>query len=400
MASGTSLDQGQGVDDRHLVAVRLPPGPPLAATFDVVWERGDAVLPIPHGWSDLAAGRVIDELRPATIITAAGEAPLGGERPVEPGTAVVLPTSGTTGRPKGVVLSHAALEASARASLERLQAGAGDRWLLCVPPTHVAGVQVLARSRLLGTDPVLHPRFDVDAIAAERDAAFVSLVPTMLLRLLDAGVDLSRFRAILVGGAASAPALLERAAAAGAPVITSYGMTETSGGCVYDGVPLDGVEVRITGEGRIAIRGPVLMSGYRGHPELTARVLRDGWFVSADLGRMTGRGRLEVLGRVDDVIVTGGENVHADGVAAVLTEHPAVADAAVAGRPDPEWGQRVAAVCVPTDTSAPPELDDLRAWVVQRLGEHAAPRELHVTAELPRTRLGTVDRARLFGPSG
>lgn len=386
-------------DEAMLVAVRLAPGPELVAALDEIWERGDAVLPLPHGWSDLAVGRVIEELRPATLVSDRGETELGGGQPVAAGTAVVVATSGTTGRPKGVVLSHAALEASARASLQRLGVRDGDRWLLCVQPTHVAGIQVLVRSRLLGTDPAIHPRFDVERVAAERDAAFVSLVPTMLLRLLDGGADLSRFRAVLVGGAAAPPALLRRASAAGATVVTSYGMTETSGGCVYDGRPLDGVEVRIS-DGRVAVRGPVLMSGYRGRPDLTRRALRDGWFVSGDLGRLTPDGRLEVLGRADDVIVTGGENVHADGVAAVLVEHPGVTEAAVTGLPDPQWGQRVAAVCVPADPADPPQLDDLRDWVADRLGAHAAPRELRVADTLPRTRLGTVDRTRLFDPFG
>jgi o-succinylbenzoate---CoA ligase len=270
------------------------------------------------------------------------------------------------------VLSRAALEASAQATLARLGASSGDRWLCCVPLHRIAGLQIVVRSRLLGTPPVIHPRFDPHAIAAEDDVTLVSIVPTMLARLLDAGVDLRRFRAVLVGGGPAPPGLLDRAHAAGVPLVASYGMTETSGGCVYDGVPLDGVDVRLAADGRILIRGPVLCSGYRDGP-----ALQDGWLHTADVGAWDPGGRLRVLGRTDTTIITGGEKVDPAEVADVLRAHPAVDEVAVFGRPDPDWGERVVARVV-TD-GEPPTLDVLRDWVRARLAAYKAPTELEVT---------------------
>lgn len=382
---------------RPLTALHLPPGPPTARALERVWGRGEAALPVPDRWPGPAVRDLLAEARPARLVTAAGEQPLAGGRPVPPDTALVVPTSGTTGRPRAVMLSHTALEASARGSLDRLGLAAGDRWLCCLPLSHVAGVQILVRSRLLGTEPVVQAGFDpaaVAAVAAAGEATAVSLVPTMLVRLLDARVNLRRFR-ILLGGSRAEPALLERAAAAGARVTTSYGMTETAGGCVYDGHPLDGVEVAVH-RGRVAIRGPVLMTGYRNRPDLTAEVIRDGWLVTPDRGRWTADGRLEVTGRADDVIITGGENVPAGEVARVLEGHAQVAEAAVTGAPDPKWGQRVVAVCVAADPAAPPDLASLRRHVADRLGPAAAPRELRLVGVLPRTALGKVDRRRLL----
>lgn len=377
-----------------LVALRLPPGQPMADGIERVWARGDAALPLPIDLPGPALDALLDEFAPRTVIETDGEQPWDpGAPPVAPGTAVVVATSGTTGRPKGVELGSAALRVSARASLDRLGAEPGDRWLCCLPLHHVAGVQVLVRSHLLGSPPVLHPRFDPAAVA-RADASLVALVPTMLARLLDAGVDLTRFRGILLGGAATPPGLVARARAAGARLVCSYGTTETSGGCVYDGVPFDGAEVAVGDDGRIAVRGPVLFSGYRRRPDLTAAVLRDGWFRTADLGEWVD-GRLRVTGRADDVVVTGGENVDPGVVEALLATHPGVGDVAVAGRPDPEWGQRVVAYVVPADPARPPRLAALRRFVNDRASPAHGPRELVLVERLPRTALGKVQRSAL-----
>lgn len=378
----------------RLVALRWPPGPGFAAAVAAVWSRGDAVLPLDPGLPDGALAAVLAALRPARLERPDGAEDLPDPLPLAPGTAAVVATSGSTGAPKGVVLSHAALEASARASTARLAATAADRWLCCLPLQHVAGLQVLVRSRLLRVDPVVHAGFDPAAVA-RADATLVALVPTQLQRLLDAGVDLARFRRVLLGGAAAPDELLRRAAAAGVEVVTSYGMTETAGGCVYDGVPLDGVEVQLAAGDRIAIRGPVLADGYHGRPDLTAAAWRDGWFVSADRGAWDADGRLRVLGRADAVIVTGGENIAAEAVERTLADHPAVADVAVAGRPDRDWGERVVAFVVPADPQAPPTLDELRAHARARGPAAAAPRELVLVDALPRTALGKVARERL-----
>jgi O-succinylbenzoic acid--CoA ligase len=259
-----------------------------------------------------------------------------------------------------------------------------------MPWQHIGGIQVMLRARLLGIPLVVHDRFDPEHVAATQ-ATLTSLVPTQLVRLLDAGVDLSAFRAILLGGAAAPPALLARAAAAGVPVVPTYGMSETSGGCVYDGRPLDGVEVAVDADGRVLLRGPMLMSGYRRRPDLTREAFSDDWFVTSDLGQLDQEGRLHVTGRIDDVVVTGGEKVVASEVAAVLGGHPDISEVAVTGVADAEWGQRVVAVVVPRP-GARIRLADLRVWCGDRMAAAARPREVVVVDEMPRLGSGKPDR--------
>jgi O-succinylbenzoic acid--CoA ligase len=360
-----------------LRALALPPGEAFVAALHAAWDRGDAVLPLDPVAPPAVTERLVAAMRP--------------EEPVDSGVAVVIATSGSTGEPKGAQLTHAALAASARATHARIGREPDDRWLSCLPWQHIGGLQVMLRARLLDIPLVIHERFDLDAVAAT-EATLVSLVPTQLVRLLDAGVDLRRFRVILLGGAAATPALLERAHDRGAAVVTTYGMSETSGGCVYDGRPLDGVEVATDDDGRIRVRGPVVMAGYRLRPDLTATVLSDdGWLTTGDLGEISDAGLLRVRGRVDDVIVTGGENVVANAVATVLAEHPAVVEAAVTGVPDRQWGQRVVAVVV-VRAGQPPSLAALREFCSARLGPFAAPRALVVVDELPRLASGKPDR--------
>ncbi|NUW32914.1 AMP-binding protein [Nonomuraea sp. SMC257] len=370
--------------DRPLSAVVMPPGPELsAAVRDALSGAGPAVLPLAPG---PAADAAIAALRPTDV----GGEPLEGGRGVPGDVAVVIATSGSTGAPKGVMLSARALRASASASLRRLGAAEGERWLCCLPPSHVSGLQVLVRALLSGTEPIVHDRFAPERVLAS-GARHVSLVPTQLHRLVAMRADLSVFATILLGGAAARPALLEEARGLGARVVTTYGMSETCGGCVYDGRPLDDVDVKVGDDGRIRVAGPVLFSGYRsGEP-----VARDGaWFVTSDLGELTG-GRLRVLGRADDVINTGGEKVVAGAVAAVLGAHPEVADVAVVGRPDPEWGEVVVAVVVPADASRPLTLPQVRAYCAERLPAYAAPRELRLVPRLPLLPNGKPDLVRL-----
>jgi O-succinylbenzoic acid--CoA ligase len=237
------------------------------------------------------------------------------------------------------------------------------------------------------------PRFDPAAVAAS-GAAHLSLVPTQLRRLLDAGADPSGLRSILLGGAPAPPGLLEEARRRGARVFTTYGMSETCGGCVYDGVPLDGVRAEVGDDGRIRLAGPVLFTGYRRRPDLTAAAREGDWFLTQDLGAFDAQGRLRVRGRADDVINTGGEKVVAGEVADVLSRHPGVRDAVVIGRPDPEWGERVTAVVVPEGAPGP-DLPALRAWVRERLPAHAAPRELELVEAIPLLPSGKPDRENL-----
>jgi len=401
-AAGAPSGAGHG----ELHAVVLATGPELyAAVADALTGDGPALLPIDPALPEARRAALLDALRPHAIRTADGVRRLSGAAPVMKDTALVIATSGSTGTPKGVELSRHALTASARATLDRISAAPGDRWLCCLPTSHIAGLQVLTRSVVAGTEPVLHERFDPAAVTAT-GAAHVSMVPTQLRRLLDQGADPSVFATIVLGGAPASPGLLEEARAAGARVVTTYGMSETCGGCVYDGVPLDGVRVELRGlepgapvpadgVGRIVLGGPALFTGYRLDPDLTAATRDADWFRTSDLGRFDG-GRLRVLGRVDDVINTGGEKVVAGEVARVLSGHPAVADVVVVGREDREWGQRVTAVVVPCDPAAPPTLAGLRAHVRDRLPAAAAPRELDLVPEIPLLPSGKPDRTALI----
>ncbi|MGH3771027.1 MAG: o-succinylbenzoate--CoA ligase [Pseudonocardiaceae bacterium] len=336
-------------------------------------------------------------------------APVGPGQPLpptDPGAGhVVLGTSGSTGRPKWVRLGAAALSASVAATHARL--GGPGRWLLTLPAQHVAGMQVLVRAALTGTPPgVLDLRDGFDparfAAAARRLAAggagrcYTALVPTQLTRLLDTDPEiLAHFDAVLLGGATAPETLLKRARASGTRVITTYGMTETAGGCVYDGWPLDGVQVRLDSEGIIELAGPMLATGYLQAPEETAAAFHDGWFRTSDLGQLDGQGRLRVLGRADDVIITGGLNVAPAEVEAVLTGLPGVAAACVVGLPDPEWGQRVTAVVIPTDPGRPPDPGALRVAARRLLTGAQIPKEIILFDALPLRGIGKPDRGAI-----
>ena len=371
-------------------------------------ERGAAVRVIRCDGSPEAVGALDTAVR---AMLAGGEAvaPQGPGQPtppLDPGPGqIVLGTSGSTGAAKWVVLSAAALSASATATHARL--GGPGRWLLALPAQHIAGVQLLVRAALTGSRPAvldLRGGFDPVAfnaaaqrLAGETQRCYTALVPTQLTRLLDADPDpLAHFDAVLLGGAAAPEALLSRARSAGVRVVTTYGMTETAGGCVYDGWPLEGVRVRVSGNpGRVELAGPMLASGYLSASEPTAAAFRDGWFQTSDLGRCDGHGRLQVLGRADDVIVTGGLNVAPAEVEAVLTSLPGVAAACVVGLPDPEWGERVIAVVVPADPARPPDPGALRLAARQLLTMAQVPKEIFLLDALPLCGVGKPDRSAL-----
>ncbi len=285
---------------------------------------------------------------------------------VDDDVCLLVPTSGSTGEPKLVELTADCLTASASATAEVIGNG---RWWLTLPVTHIAGLQVILRSSCA---PSLDPE----------GCRFTSLVPTQLHRMLD-DPRLTRLDAVLLGGAAAPPSLLEQARARGIRVVTTYGMTETSGGCVYDGTPLPGVTVDVTD--RIVLSGPVVARGYVGDDRF------DGVFRTSDLGALVA-GRLTVHGRADDVIVTGGEKVAPLLVEQALGDHPSVVDVAVVGLPDAEWGQRVVAFVT---LRGPLDLDQARDHVAAKASRVAAPRELRVLEAMPLLPGGKVDRARL-----
>jgi o-succinylbenzoate---CoA ligase len=391
----------------------------LAAALD---GTGPALAPVDAALPAARLDTLLAALAPDTVedpggVTTARSAEKGG---VAEDTAVILSTSGSTGVPKAVELSAAALLHSARASLARLGARPGERWLCCLPAAYIPAIGVLVRSLVSGTDPVLAGRADAETFAAS-GCAHVSLVPTQLRRLLGSDIDMSTplagFRSVLLGGAAAPADLLGAARAAGVRVVTTYGMTETCGGCVYDGTPLDGVRVEIReeaedGSGRIWLAGPVLFSRYSGgygsggYGGTESPSVRGGsrgvappddraWFRTGDLGHMDAAGRLVVHGRADDVINTGGFKVVPGEVAEALRTCPGVSDVAVVGLPDPEWGERVIAVVVPADPADPPGLDLLRLHVQRRLPRYAAPSRVVLVGAIPLLPSGKHDIAGL-----
>ena len=326
------------------------------------------------------------------------------DEPVEPGTAVIVATSGSTGAPKGVLLSAEALVASAEATHVRL--GGAGHWLLATPAQYIGGLQVLVRSLVAGNEPAVMARGGFRAedfaeaakpVLAASGPRYTALVPTQLTRLLDAGGEglaaAKAFDAIVVGAAATSGALRERAADAGVSIVPAYGMSETASGCVYDGFPLDGVRVELGEDGRISLAGSVLAHGYRLQPELTAESFVDGRFLTSDRGKIHPDGRLEVLGRIDDMINTGGVKVAAAAIERVLTSQAGVREACVVGLPDPQWGEAVVALVVAAETA--PDVESLRSAVREELGAASTPKRIEFASALPLRGPGKIDRAEV-----
>ncbi|WP_083338054.1 o-succinylbenzoate--CoA ligase [Mycobacteroides franklinii] len=375
---------------RLLRALPVPSGqtmlgllPRLAELLD---GRGDAVLPVPA-----------DNADQAHLLAAE----LSADEPIDEDVAIVVSTSGTTGKPKGAMLTGKALAASGTATHARL--GGTGQWLLALPPHHIAGMQVLLRSIQAGTDPVVldvSSGFSIaDFVRAATEMTgsrrYISLVATQLVKALDdsaASEALASFDAVLLGGGPLPATVAIKAAQARVPVVRTYGMSETCGGCVYDGVALSGVQVRVGPEGRISLGGATVAAGYRNMPDHIS-FAEPGWFHTDDFGELED-GRLRVLGRLDEAISTGGLTVVPQVVEAALGAHPLVAECAVFGVPDGRLGQRVAAAVVPS-AAGTPTLEDLRTHVTAALDSTAAPRELHLLDELPRRGIGKLDRRAL-----
>jgi O-succinylbenzoic acid--CoA ligase len=363
----------------------------LPALERVLDSRDSALVPVPTG-ADRPSG--LSTLRVGDSI--------------DDDIALVVTTSGTTGAPKGAQLTAAALTASAAATHDRL--GGPGRWLLALPPYHIAGVQVLVRSLLAGTVPVeldVSTGFDVNELpSAVRELGsgrrYTALVAAQLGKALTdraASAALADLDAVLIGGGPAPRPILDAAASAGIAVVGTYGMSETAGGCVYDGVPLDGVRLRVDADGRIVIGGATLAKGYRNPPDPDPAdpdpFREPGWFRTNDVGAVDDSGVLSVLGRADEAISTGGLTVLPQPVEAALSSHASVADCAVFGLADERLGQRVVAAVVVANGCAAPSLDTLRAHVARTLDSTAAPRELHIVDALPMRGIGKVDRRAL-----
>ncbi|WP_420635262.1 class I adenylate-forming enzyme family protein [Candidatus Palauibacter sp.] len=423
---------------------RLDPGGAVA--LGAIAKAGGVLAPLHAAWTEYERDTFLATVRPVTALTGRGiewpasgwssrslEVPGFGEltlhrrEPTSPGppaaglgAGAVLATSGSDGVPRLVAHEWRSLDANAAAANERLGFGPGDRWLATLPWAHVGGLAVPLRAAAAGAAVGLaSPRFDAEAVVrALGDLAIthVSLVPAMLHGLLDVGArPPGSLRAVLLGGAATPPDLVDRALSAGWPVALTYGLTEAGSqvatatprevraGERSSGRPLPGVQVRIRpaaeakgdeapgGEsagGEIEVRGPTLFHGYAGEPPRQ----RGAWFATGDLGRLDAHGRLEVTGRLRDRIVSGGANIDPVQVEAVLSAHPEVREAAVIGLPDQTWGQIVTAVIVGGDPQLASRVD---RWCRERLSGARAPRRWEMVDCLPRTATGKVDRARL-----
>ncbi len=401
-------DRGVGLGDR--VAVALPPGPAFAAALHGAWRLGASVVPL-----DLRLGP-----RERHVITTGAHTLI--DEPVEPGAgsrggtgldpeprvdlaacALVIHTSGSTGAPRPISLSFANLLWSALGSAVALGLDPEERWLCTLPLSHVGGLSILVRSAIYATTAVVHERFDPEAVLPElggsNSSTLVSLVPTTLARLLDAGLrEPSRLRCALIGGGPLAPALVQRAREARVPVSQTYGLTEACSQVTTAppgdesarppsdaGPPLFCTQIAVSAEREILVRGPTVASG---------ALAADGWLHTGDLGDIDGEGRLRVAGRMADTIITGGENVAPAEIEGVLLEHPSVADAAVHAIPDPEWGEAVVAAVVLAPEMRAGE-DELRRHCAGRLAGYKVPKHVRFVSSLPRTPSGKLRRAEL-----
>ena len=365
----------------RLIALDMPASKTFVDLVQRAWSNGDAVLPIDQRLPLASKKMLLDAMAPSEIIDASFTASsLPNGRPMQDGDALVIASSGSTGAPKGIIHTHSSLLAGAQASASRLQLTSDDHWLVCIPVSHVGGFSVISRALHTGAALTLHPTFDAAAVehALKDGATHTSLVATALSR-----IDASLFRTILLGGS-SAPGNLP------SNVIATYGMTETGGGVVYNGHPLDNVEIKIV-DGEIFLRCPMLMRAYRDDQTIS---IADGWYATGDIGEIDNNGKLSVYGRQTDMIITGGENVWPSAVENSLSSHPLVNQVVVRGMPDTTWGQRVVAYVVLNEAAQTSEaklLSDLREHVKQTLPAFCAPQQIVVLAEIPRTSLGKVD---------
>ncbi|WP_461418830.1 o-succinylbenzoate--CoA ligase [Gordonia sp. GN26] len=364
-------------------------------------DRRDELLAVLDG--SIAVVPTPDDARETALLTEA----LSVGEPIADEVSLVVSTSGSTGVPKGAQHTPSTLTASARATAERL--GGPGNWLLALAPHHIAGLQVLLRAFASGHTPTvldLAAGFDADEFADALDRLdgprrYTSLVPTQLIKVLDSPRATTALRAadgLLVGGAATPAPLLRRAVDEGLPIVRTYGMSETAGGCVYDGIPLDGVSIRIDepspdGVGRVVLGGPIVAHGYRNLPDHPA-FAEAGWFRTDDLGHLDANGVLSIVGRADEAISTGGLTVVPQVVEAVVVEDPAVAECVVVGLPDDRLGEKVVAVVV-ARRGEQLDANRIRGSVAERLGRYAAPREVLEIDEMPLRGPGKPDRREL-----
>ncbi len=365
-----------------LVALDIPGGELFVSSLQKIWDQGNAAFPVDQRLPLEERRKLIERMGASKVISPDSEQERKGY-PVEDGDALVVATSGTGGSPKGVVLTHDAVAASAKMTTDSLLVDpSSDRWLCCIPVSHIGGLSVVTRALLTGTEVEVHSEFSASACekSARSGSTLVSLVVTAMRR-----IDVSLFRKVLVGGS-SIPVDLPPNA------IATYGMTETASGVVYDGFPLEGVEIKIS-DGQILIKSPSLFRCYRNE---VSPFTDEGWFPTGDSGEFEKDGKLKVFGRLGHVIVSGGEMIWPATVERALTGLSWVREAAVVGNPDKEWGEVVTAYVVPTDTQSSMSLAQTREALSEILPRFALPRVLNVVNALPKTTSGKVAKKNLF----
>ncbi len=366
------------------------PNTELAPYIFECWERGEAVLPLNPALAPPETRRLMELAQPTHVIDADGRRPLANGKPVGEDTAAIVCTSGTTGAAKAVALSRSGLQVMGEGVATAIGATQDDRWLACHPLFFVAGLAILGRSWVTGVPVTVHNGFDLERVMIApkvEGVTIISVVPTTLRRIVQAH-GLGDFRAAIVGGAPLPDHQREQALASGAEIFDAYGLTESWGGAVTNGVANNGVELTLLADDEVGLRGAPITLGYRNDDALTAESFTsDGWFRTGDVGRIID-GKLAIVDRIKDLIITGGVNVGPTEVEAVLLQHPQVADVCVIGVADEEWGERIVACVVPSESTNPPTLEGLRNFSRQHLAVAKAPKELRLVTEIPRSPAG------------
>jgi O-succinylbenzoic acid--CoA ligase len=374
-----------------LIALDIASRQRLASAVEAAWEKGAAVMVLPASAPEGKKRQLVEWLAPTHVMDDSGEITrLEKGVPVLDGDALVVATSGTSADPKGVVLTMEAMRASVAATNEALRIAPEDCWVSVLPPNFIGGFMVIARAILTPTRIDFPPSLSELALM-EGSSYLISVVAAQLPEL-----DPDRFKAVLVGGGPSPNCSSPR-------VVRTYGLTETCSGVVYEGVPLPGVEIRVDpARGEIIIRSPTLLRAYRRRPGERAPSPEGfdpkderGWFATGDVGAFTEDGRLTVLGRLDDAILSGGMKIWPERVEAVLRTHPAIGECAIVGVPDAKWGTKAVAFVVPRQGQPIPTRAELRSYFAEKLEPWELPHEFVGSAALPKTHTGKTDRARL-----
>ncbi len=367
---------------RELVALDMPASNRFVDTITSLWDDGDGFVPIDQRLPPKAKKSLVSSLKPAKVVDSHGTVTKLDEAiPIEEGQCLAMATSGTTGTPKIVMFTMDQLMASAHAISDHIQVASSDKWLCCIPVAHIGGLSVILRALILDQELEVHNGFDAAEVtqSARFGATLVSLVPTAL-----AEIDPNIFRRIILGGSKPPRNVPDNA-------MVTYGLTETGSGVVYDGTPLPGIEVSISPKSEIMLKGPMIATSFRDGSSIQDE---DGWFHTKDAGRFTDQ-KLEVFGRIDEIINTGGENVFPAEIESLLLSHPKIQEVAVIGLFDSKWGEAVTAVVVPNQTTGPPTLQEIRDSVKSELPPYCAPTRLEIVDSMPTTNLGKIQKHRL-----